>query len=155
MKLAGGPQIEEMNLDQFVAQAEEYDAAGTILDSVHKLLNLVGQTHPFPVLRLNELKNWSANGSYQAILSGNYEKRGEKSDTTSNGTGADSTERRGPDIFGSFGADFESAQKEYREELKRSKDPLAQALAGLGERLDQAAETAKKTFEDFFKGPKS
>lgn len=150
MKLAGGTAIDQMDLDSFIEQAEEYDAAGNILDSVHKLLNLLGQTHPFPVLRLNELKNWSDSEAYKSILDGNYARRKQEDKEEDSGKN-----HSGPfKGFESFGSDFESAQREYQEEMKRSKDPLAQLLAGLGGRLESAAEAAKKTFEDLMKGPK-
>ena len=41
-------------------------------DSALKFMNLVGQTHPFPVLRLAELKRWAEDGEYQQILNGQY-----------------------------------------------------------------------------------
>ena len=45
--------IGEMNINDFFNQAAEYENGGDILDSVHKLLNMLWQSHPFPVLRLS------------------------------------------------------------------------------------------------------
>ncbi|HSA51253.1 MAG TPA: M48 family metallopeptidase, partial [Yinghuangia sp.] len=56
MKIAGGSRLHEMSTDEFLAQAAEYEAAGDIRDSVLKLMNVVGRSHPFPVVRVAELK---------------------------------------------------------------------------------------------------
>src|SRR4051812_44135748 len=47
MKLAGGNHLHEMNVDAFLAQAEEYEAGGDLRDSVLKILNLLPRSHPF------------------------------------------------------------------------------------------------------------
>ena len=77
MKLAGGGDVDQMNVDAFIEQAKEYESDGDARDSAIKLMNLVGQSHPFPVLRLAELKKWVDGGQYERILSGNYPKRSE------------------------------------------------------------------------------
>ena len=51
MKLAGGPQLSELNPDAFREQAREYDAVPDLRDSILKLLQLQGNTHPFAVVR--------------------------------------------------------------------------------------------------------
>ena len=56
MKMAGGGDTEEMNLQAFIQQAEEYREGGDVADQVFKILNLLGATHPFPVLRVSELR---------------------------------------------------------------------------------------------------
>ena len=82
MKLAGGGEIDQMNVDAFIDQAREYEADGDARDSAIKLMNLVGQSHPFPVLRLAELKKWVDAGEYDRILSGDYPKRSEDDDAS-------------------------------------------------------------------------
>ncbi len=77
MKLSGGGFAGELNLDAFIEQAEEYERGGDKLDSFYKLLNLLGQRHPFPVLRVSEAREWVEHGSYQTILAGDYAKRGQ------------------------------------------------------------------------------
>ena len=54
MKLAGGSRLAEMNADAFHEQAREYDAAPDLRDSILKLLQLQGNTHPFAVVRFAE-----------------------------------------------------------------------------------------------------
>src|SRR6266481_7995727 len=46
MKLAGGAQLSELNPDAFREQAHEYDAVPDLRDSILKLLQLQGTTHP-------------------------------------------------------------------------------------------------------------
>jgi Zn-dependent protease with chaperone function len=62
MKLAGGSRLAEMNADAFHDQAREYDAAPDLRDSILKLLQLQGNTHPFAVVRFAELDHWVASG---------------------------------------------------------------------------------------------
>lgn len=78
LKLAGGGKAEDMNLDEFIQQAEEYRAGGDLVDAVFKVLNLLGATHPFYVLRLSELRAWIESGDYDRILRGEYPRRGEE-----------------------------------------------------------------------------
>ena len=78
MLLAGGTRGETLDLEEFVAQSEEYRAGGDLLDSVYKVLNVLGQTHPFAVVRVAELKEWMESGSYERILAGEYQRRDER-----------------------------------------------------------------------------
>lgn len=129
MKLAGGIQG-EMVLEEFLVQAEEYEAGGDVLDSVHKLLNIMGQTHPFPIIRLKELKVWRDGGAYEEMLTGTYRRRDGKLDPKQ---------------------ELEDAVREYREELSRSKDPLGEAINKLSQTAQQAGKAAGRQAEDFFK----
>ena len=76
MKLAGGGRIEEMNLDAFMVQAKEYEQGGDAMDTVYKVLNTLGATHPFHTLRAAELQRWVEGGDYDRILRGEYPRRG-------------------------------------------------------------------------------
>ena len=78
MHLAGGMRGQSLELDEFVAQAEEYREGGDLLDSVYKVLNVLGQTHPFAVVRVAELKDWVESGAYDRILEGEYQRRDEE-----------------------------------------------------------------------------
>ena len=77
LKMAGGGSNDEMSLPDFVRQAEEYRETGDMADQVFKVLNLLGQTHPFWVLRLSELRGWIEQGEYDRILRGDYQRRGD------------------------------------------------------------------------------
>jgi len=131
MKLAGGADIGQMNIDEFFAQAAEYENAGTVADGVHKFLNLVKQRHPFPVLRLSALKQWVDEGKYQDVLDGNYQRREETDDSHP-------------------GRSFEDAAREYREELKNSADPLSRMAGQIGENAEEIRRQAESFFRSIF-----
>lgn len=77
MRLAGGGHDHETDLNEFLAQADEYRETGDVADSVFKVLNLLGTTHPFHTLRAAELRDWVEAGEYDRILRGDYHRRGE------------------------------------------------------------------------------
>lgn len=77
LKMAGGGRDEETSLPEFIRQAEEYRQSGDMADQVFKVLNLLGQSHPFWVLRVSELRSWIETGDYDRILRGEYQRRGD------------------------------------------------------------------------------
>ena len=123
MKLAGGPQLAELSHDAFLEQAREYDAVPDVREGLLKLLQLIGTTHPFAVVRFAEIDRWASEGEYRDILAGNYP-------------------RRDSDRDASVGEEFKSAAKSYQDSWNRSADPLIGAVRGVagsavgaGERL--------------------
>jgi Zn-dependent protease with chaperone function len=131
MKMAGGSKIGEMNLDEFLIQAEEYDKGQDILDSVYKILNLLGRTHPFPVVRLAELKTWVDSGAYESILSGDYKRR---------------SDAKPDDVMDEMG----NAANQYKEDMARSKDPLAETLSKFGEGMELLGKQAEDFWRSIF-----
>jgi Zn-dependent protease with chaperone function len=121
MKLAGGRKIEEMDIDEFFKQAEQYESSGSMADSVYKLLNLVNQTHPFPVLRVVELKKWVDSGEYEKIVRGGFKKIDQESVEDS----------------------FKKAKDTYREDMKNSKDPLTKTVSNVVEGVSTAGDVLK------------
>jgi Zn-dependent protease with chaperone function len=77
LKMAGGGETDETSLQEFIVQAEEYREGGDVADQVFKILNLLGSTHPFYVLRVSELRAWIETGDYDRILRGEYSRRDE------------------------------------------------------------------------------
>ena len=77
LKLAGGGTGRDTNLPEFLRQADDYRSTGDLADQVFKVLNLLGTDHPFPVLRVAELRDWFEGGAYERILGGEYVRRGE------------------------------------------------------------------------------
>jgi Zn-dependent protease with chaperone function len=77
LKMAGGGDDDQMSLDEFIVQAEEYRESGDVADQVFKVLNLMGQSHPFYVLRVAEIRSWIEEGEYDRILRGEYPHRGD------------------------------------------------------------------------------
>lgn len=123
MKLAGGAKLSELSHDAFLEQAREYDAVPDVRESLIKLLQLQGTTHPFAVVRFAELDRWAREGEYRDILAGNYPRRQDDHDA-------------------SIGEEFKAAAKSYQESWNRSADPLIGAVrnvagsaVGAGERI--------------------
>jgi Zn-dependent protease with chaperone function len=112
MKLAGGRHLAELSSDEFHKQAREYDAVPDMRDSLLKLLQLQGTTHPFAVVRFAELDRWASEGEYRDILAGHYPRREDDSDT-------------------SVGDEFRAAGKSYQDSWNRSADPLIGAVRGV------------------------
>jgi Zn-dependent protease with chaperone function/RNA polymerase subunit RPABC4/transcription elongation factor Spt4 len=74
-KLAGGSQkiLPEINLEEVLQQAEEYDEAGEgLVEQIIKVNTMLVQTHPFPIVRAKEIMDWGLSEQYQSILQGDY-----------------------------------------------------------------------------------
>ncbi len=112
MKIAGGSRLSELSADAFLEQAREYDAVPDVRESLIKLMQLQGNTHPFAVVRFAELDRWATDGEYTDILAGNYPRRDE-------------------DRGASVGEEFKSAAKSYQDSWNRSADPLIGAVRGV------------------------
>ena len=123
MKLAGGTrgEEEELNLTEFVAQSEEYRDGGETLDSVYKLLNVLGATHPFAVARVAELRTWIDGGRYDEILAGQYIRRDEED------------------------------PRPYREDLKEAAKGYTDVATEILHDVDEAVDKLKSKVTDAFK----
>lgn len=81
MKLAGGKSYgDQLRVEEFIRQAEQYETGGDAWDTVYKILNTVGRTHPMHTVRAAELLRWEREGGYAKILAGDYIRRGQGSD---------------------------------------------------------------------------
>jgi Zn-dependent protease with chaperone function len=105
MKLAGGNHLHEMNVDSFLAQAEEYESGGDLRDSVLKIMNVLPRSHPFTTVRAAELKKWAETREYQRIMDGHYDRREDDKET-------------------SVSESIRQSANHYSESMKNSKDPL-------------------------------
>ena len=76
LKMAGGGDMKEMDLDTFLEQAREYEETGGAIDRIFKILNTLPQSHPFNTLRAAELQCWIKSGEYEKLLGGAYTRRG-------------------------------------------------------------------------------
>jgi len=108
MKLAGGGFTKEMSIEAFEEQAEEYESHGTALTTLAKIQNGMWRTHPFPVLRLKEIRLWVKSGEYQKILDGDYPKE--------------------EDDLPHLSRDFGEALGAYKSRVGNSTEPLAKGL---------------------------
>ncbi len=119
MHMAGGMRGETLNLEEFVAQAEEYREGGELMDSVYKVLNVLGLTHPFAVVRVAELKDWIDGGTYERILAGEYQERG--------------TEDERP-----YREDLAEALSGYKESAQKIMDEVDAAVDRMRDRVSKA-----------------
>lgn len=125
MHLAGGTRGTTLNLEEFVAQSEEYRAGGDLLDSVYKVLNVLGATHPFAVVRVAELRDWIESGAYDRILDGDYRRRGEE-DT-----------------------------RPYREDLKEAVSGYRDAAREIMDEVDAAVDRLRDRIGEVWKGSRT
>ncbi|MCS0638128.1 M48 family metallopeptidase [Streptomyces sp. LP05-1] len=112
MKIAGGNHLHEMNVDAFLAQAEEYESGGDLRDSVLKILNVLPRSHPFTTVRAAELKKWAESRDHQRIMDGHYPRRSEDKDT-------------------SVSDSFRESAAHYADSVRTSKDPLMKLVGDL------------------------
>jgi Zn-dependent protease with chaperone function len=122
MKIAGGAHLDRIDVDGFLAQAEDYERAGDLRDGVLKLLNTERQSHPFAVVRAAEMKRWAESEEYRAILAGDYP-------------------RRTDDHTASFTDNAREAGRTYKKRIDESNDPLVSAVRGFGTTVGAAADT--------------
>ncbi len=116
MKMAGGGKTDQMNVDAFVEQADEYRSGGGVFDSVIKVINLLGRRHPFPVLRLAEMKAWVDSGDYGRIVGGDYPARGADDEV-------------------SVIDELKAAGTQYGDDFDKSPDPLMGFVRSVGDSL--------------------
>ncbi len=121
MKMAGGNNLNQMNLDAFLEQAEEYHNSTSISETMYKFMNTLSTTHPFPVSRLLELHKWSKSEQFSSILSGDYSVQEQ-----------------------SYSENFKKATESYTEDFKHAMKPVEEAF-------DEAAQKAKDIFGNIFK----
>ncbi|HMP54247.1 MAG TPA: M48 family metallopeptidase, partial [Candidatus Melainabacteria bacterium] len=75
MKLSGGSWsiYEQMDSAEFLKQANSYeDLDYSTINKFYKILWELWHTHPLPVYRAREIKNWSEGKQYKEILEGRY-----------------------------------------------------------------------------------
>lgn len=125
MKLAGGKNTKEMNLGEFIKQAEEYESKSSMVDNFYKVSNLLWQSHPFGVLRVNELIKWVQSGEYETILRGNY-----------------------PTEETEFKEAADKATDEYAQSFRDTVKPVTESF-------EQAQDKAKEIFNLFFSRPEN
>jgi hypothetical protein len=117
-----GVDDDEINLDEFLVQAEEYETGGTAIDSVFKFLNVAFKTHPFHTVRAAELHRWVRSGAYYRILEGDYPRRGSE------------PERPLRQDYAEAGSYYEQQARQAMDQvsdvLNRARDAFTQAVRG-------------------------
>ena len=128
MRLAGGRKTEEMNLAEFIAQADEYKNSNSVIDTTHKILNTLWLSHPFPVVRAVELLQWVRSGEYDFLLNGGYKEKKT-----------------------SFKDDFKETTKNYKEDFKQTAQPFEEVLGKVKDNAEDLGKKAKDAFDKWAK----
>ncbi len=118
MKLAGGKEYgDELRVEEFIRQAEQYETGGGAWDTVLKIMNTVMRTHPMHTVRAAELLRWHRAGGDDAILAGNYTRRDQ--------AGNDKPLRDDfADAAGYYGQKTRETVDQFKDGLKSAKDAL-------------------------------
>jgi len=120
MRLAGGkPGNDEVSLEEFMTQAEEYETGGGAWDTVLKLLNTAFRSHPFNTVRAPELLKWQRSGQYDAIIAGNYLRRGDE--------GSQPLSEDYVDAAGYYGAKTRETFQQFGDAFSRARDAFNNA----------------------------
>jgi hypothetical protein len=77
MVIAAGAEAANLDLDLFVAQAQDYREKASPFDRFSRLLIDLNLTHPMSVQRVHELTAWVGSGEYDRIIGGEYVTRDE------------------------------------------------------------------------------
>jgi len=129
MKMAGGPKGEHfagpMDLNAFMAQANEYLQTNEGLDIVYKILNTLALTHPMHTVRAAELQAWVGTGAYERILRGEYV-------------------RRGDDKARPLGQEFREARDHYAAEARDVAEKVRDAARKAAEKAGEAFRKAQQ-----------
>ncbi len=129
-QMAGGG-VEEIKVEEMIRQADEYDAAPDMIDSVYKFFQVMDLGHPLLAIRLREIILWSKSAAYENILNGQYARMNETPDPLKSG---------------------QSAFENWRDELKTSKDPASQAIHGVVDGVGNMVSELDKFFKGLFGG---
>ena len=121
MKLAGGkPYGDDLRVEEFIRQAEQYETGGDAWDTVLKILNTVMRTHPMHTVRAAELLRWHRAGGYDKILAGEYIRRGPSE-------GEQPLKEDFVDAAGYYGEKTRETVNQFKDGLKSAKDAVTSA----------------------------
>jgi Zn-dependent protease with chaperone function len=130
--LAGARNPDDLDIAAFLDQAEEYESRGDVRDSVLKLLQISGQTHPLAALRAAELQKWAAGPGYAEILAGNYPRRSEDKDAP-------------------MSEEVKAAADSYKKNFTTSGDPLYKLVGKIGSVAGSAGGSAANRIRDLWR----
>ncbi|GAA1851513.1 M48 family metallopeptidase [Microlunatus capsulatus] len=131
--LAGALHPDDMDVAGFLDQAREYQSSGDVRDSVLKLLQISGQTHPMAALRAAELQQWAATGDYREILAGDYLRREDDARTP-------------------ISDDVRAAAASYQQMFSSSSDPLVGLVGKIGSAVGSVGGFAAHRVRDWWQG---
>jgi Zn-dependent protease with chaperone function len=114
MVLASGLPSDELDLDDFLRQGQEYREWDSTWDRLSRRVTELNLTHSYPVARVAELTEWVRSGEYDRILGGDYRRRDEKVDPV---------------------AEADAAFRHYRDRFQRIIADTSETLAKVPDRM--------------------
>jgi Zn-dependent protease with chaperone function len=122
MTIAAGEAAEQLNLDAFIAQGMDYSEGGGGIERLTKLFQDLRLTHPMPVRRVRLLLDWVHDGSYDAMVRGEYVRVGQEGSAREEADAASAFygERVGA-AFQQAGTSIAEAGQQLGEWLKRQR----------------------------------
>ena len=127
MVMAGGASSRKLNLDAFLKQAAEYEEWEPGWDKLSRMRIELAQTHAFPVRRVSQLMKWVRSGDYDAIMHGEYARRGDPVDPR---------------------AEAGDAVDHYAERFRQLFKDAGAGVAGAGDKAAGAAEKLSEWLRD-------
>ena len=77
MVITAGEAAEHLSLDAFIAQGMDYEDVGGAA-KLTRMMQDLNVTHPLPVRRVRHLLDWVKGGEYDAMIGGDYLRRGQE-----------------------------------------------------------------------------
>ncbi len=81
MVISAGEAAEDLSLDAFIAQGMDYDDLSGAA-KLSRMMQDLNVTHPLPVRRVRHLLDWVRGGEYDAMIGGDYLRRGQEPPAT-------------------------------------------------------------------------
>jgi len=79
--------VVDLALDAFIAQGMDYDDLGGAA-KLTRMMQDLNVTHPLPVRRVRHLLDWVQGGEYEAMIAGEYLRRGQEPTASEEAAGA-------------------------------------------------------------------
>lgn len=123
MTLSAGAAADRLNLDAFMAQANDYTEKGSGMERLTRLLSQMNLTHPMPVRRAHELMQWVQSGDFDRIVGGDYIRRGHEPPPREEASAASAHySERVRNVFADVGESVADVGKQLGDWLKRNRE---------------------------------
>jgi Zn-dependent protease with chaperone function len=122
MVISAGAEAENLDLDAFMKQGQDYREKASAFDRLSRLLSDLNLTHPMSVQRVHELMAWVRSGEYDRIVDGHYVTRDQpQSPRAEAGDAVAHYAERFKNTFRELGDSIESGGAQLSEWLRRTR----------------------------------
>jgi Zn-dependent protease with chaperone function len=131
MVIAAGAEADNLDLDVFMKQGQDYREKASRFDRFSRLLSDLNLTHPMSVQRVHELMEWVHSGAYDRIVGGAYVSRSEpQSPRAEAGDAVEHYAERFRETFKELGDSIEDGGKQLSEWLRNARKGDAEEAPG-------------------------